>query len=71
MNQFPGVIGRKLGMTQIFLDDGSVVPCTNYITITQVSTNPPYAMIRVDCVWMFSDMGKFTNTVAVLRAPNL
>ncbi|HEX3853558.1 MAG TPA: 50S ribosomal protein L3 [Polyangiaceae bacterium] len=28
MNQFPGVIGRKLGMTQIFLDDGSVVPCT-------------------------------------------
>jgi large subunit ribosomal protein L3 len=28
MNLFPGVIGRKLGMTQIFLDDGSVVPCT-------------------------------------------
>ncbi len=28
MNQFPGVIGRKLGMTQIFLEDGSVVPCT-------------------------------------------
>jgi large subunit ribosomal protein L3 len=28
MNQFPGVIGRKLGMTQIFADDGSVIPCT-------------------------------------------
>ena len=28
MNQFPGVIGRKLGMTQIFTEDGSVVPCT-------------------------------------------
>jgi large subunit ribosomal protein L3 len=28
MNTFPGVIGRKLGMTQVFLDDGSVVPCT-------------------------------------------
>lgn len=28
MNQYPGVIGRKLGMTQIFLDDGTVVPCT-------------------------------------------
>jgi large subunit ribosomal protein L3 len=28
MNLFPGVIGRKLGMTQIFLEDGSVVPCT-------------------------------------------
>ncbi len=28
MNTYPGVIGRKLGMTQIFQDDGSVVPCT-------------------------------------------
>jgi large subunit ribosomal protein L3 len=28
MNQQPGVIGRKLGMTQIFTDDGTVVPCT-------------------------------------------
>src|SRR5512140_2938557 len=28
MNTHPGVIGRKLGMTQIFTDDGSVIPCT-------------------------------------------
>jgi large subunit ribosomal protein L3 len=28
MNQYPGVIGRKLGMTQVFAEDGSVVPCT-------------------------------------------
>jgi large subunit ribosomal protein L3 len=28
MNLHPGVIGRKLGMTQIFQDDGTVVPCT-------------------------------------------
>jgi large subunit ribosomal protein L3 len=28
MNQNPGVIGRKLGMTQIFDESGSVVPCT-------------------------------------------
>jgi large subunit ribosomal protein L3 len=28
MNQYPGVIGRKLGMTQIFQEDGSIVPCT-------------------------------------------
>lgn len=28
MNQHPGVIGRKLGMTQIFSDDGSVIACT-------------------------------------------
>ncbi len=28
MNQYPGIFGRKLGMTQIFIDDGTVVPCT-------------------------------------------
>lgn len=28
MNLHPGVIGRKLGMTQIFTEDGSVIPCT-------------------------------------------
>lgn len=28
MNQNPGVIGRKIGMTQIFEDDGTVIPCT-------------------------------------------
>jgi large subunit ribosomal protein L3 len=28
MNQHPGVIGRKVGMTQLFANDGTVVPCT-------------------------------------------
>ena len=28
MNQHPGILGTKLGMTQIFTEDGSVVPCT-------------------------------------------
>lgn len=28
MNTYPGVVGRKLGMTQIFVEDGSVIPCT-------------------------------------------
>jgi large subunit ribosomal protein L3 len=28
MNQYPGLIGRKVGMTQVFTEDGSVVPCT-------------------------------------------
>lgn len=28
MNQNPGVLGRKIGMTQIFEEDGTVVPCT-------------------------------------------
>jgi len=44
---------------------------TNYVTLTQVSTNPPYILVRVDCVWNFMGMGIFTNTVAVMRAPDL
>jgi large subunit ribosomal protein L3 len=28
MNQYPGLIGLKLGMTQVVEDDGTVVPCT-------------------------------------------
>ncbi len=28
MNKHPGIIGIKLGMTQFFREDGSVVPCT-------------------------------------------
>jgi len=28
MNQYPGVLGRKLGMTQVFSQDGSVIACT-------------------------------------------
>jgi prepilin-type N-terminal cleavage/methylation domain-containing protein len=44
---------------------------TNIVTLTQVSTNPPYLLVRVDCVWNFMGMGTFTNTVAVMRAPDL
>jgi Tfp pilus assembly protein PilE len=49
----------------------NVVSCTNYTTITQLSTNPPYLMIRVNCVWGFNGLGTYTNTVAVIRGPNL
>jgi large subunit ribosomal protein L3 len=28
MNQHPGVVGRKIGMTQLFTEDGTVLPCT-------------------------------------------
>jgi large subunit ribosomal protein L3 len=28
MNQYPGVLGRKVGMTQVFHEDGTVTPCT-------------------------------------------
>jgi large subunit ribosomal protein L3 len=28
MNTYPGVFGKKLGMTQVIAEDGSVLPCT-------------------------------------------
>jgi large subunit ribosomal protein L3 len=28
VNQHPGILGTKLGMTQLFRDDGTLVPCT-------------------------------------------
>ena len=49
----------------------NLVYATNYATVTQISTNPPYLMVQVNCVWSFMGMGVFTNTVAVLRAPDL
>jgi type II secretory pathway pseudopilin PulG len=49
----------------------NLVFATNYATVTQISTNPPYVMVQVSCVWNFMDMGTFTNTVAVLRSPDL
>jgi len=49
----------------------NLVYATNYATVTQLSTNPPYVMVRVDCVWNFMGMGVFTNTLAVLRGPDL
>jgi Tfp pilus assembly protein PilE len=49
----------------------NVISCTNYTTVTQISNNPPYLMIRVDCVWGFNGLATYTNTVAVMRGPNL
>ena len=49
----------------------NLVYATNYATVQQISTNPPYVMVQVSCVWNFMGMGTFTNTVAVLRSPDL
>jgi prepilin-type N-terminal cleavage/methylation domain-containing protein len=49
----------------------NLVYATNYATVQQISTNPPYLMVQVSCVWNFMGMGVFTNTVSVLRAPDL
>lgn len=50
---------------------GATATCTNIITVSQVSSIPPYAMVKVQCIWDFPTYGgTFTNTVCVLRAPN-
>ncbi len=49
----------------------NLVYATNFATVTQISTNPPYLQVQVSCVWNFMGMGTFTNSVAVLRGPDL
>jgi type II secretory pathway pseudopilin PulG len=49
----------------------NIVYATNFATVTQLSTNPPYLMVTVSCVWNFMGMGNYTNTIAVLRGPDL
>ena len=43
MNSKPGILGRKIGMTQFFNDEGKVVPCTvveaGPCTVLQVKTD--------------------------------
>jgi type II secretory pathway pseudopilin PulG len=68
----PTLTGTQSGALGMPSAGGNFVNYTNYVSVTQVSANPPYAMIEVQCVWVFPDYGGvYTNTVAVLRAPNL
>ena len=46
----------------------NIAYATNFTTITQVSTDPPLKMIRVDCVWPFKHRRLFTNTIVTYRA---
>jgi prepilin-type N-terminal cleavage/methylation domain-containing protein len=44
---------------------------TNFVWVTDVSTNPPLRMIRSQSVWTFPFTGEvFTNHVILLRAPD-
>jgi prepilin-type N-terminal cleavage/methylation domain-containing protein len=49
---------------------GAPKEATNYISIVQVSVNPPLREIRADCVWTFVNGSLYTNTVVTLRAPD-
>jgi prepilin-type N-terminal cleavage/methylation domain-containing protein len=71
-NELLTMSGTNTGNLCLPSVNGNLINCTNYTTVTQISTTPPYAMIQVQCVWSFPSYGgMFTNTVAVLRAPNI
>ena len=46
------------------------VLATTTTTITDIQTNPPLKMIRVDCTWSLAGRGPFTNTAMTYRAPD-
>jgi type II secretory pathway pseudopilin PulG len=44
---------------------------TNYVSVANVSSNPPLRQIRSDAVWKFFLTGQtYTNTQVLLRAPD-
>jgi hypothetical protein len=49
---------------------GQPVLATNYVSVTNISVNPPLKQLRADCVWMLGSRGPFTNTALTLRAPD-
>lgn len=51
------------------VSDTNVITCTNFTTVSQVSTNPPYVVITVNCVWSFLGT-TYTNSMAVIRGPD-
>ena len=67
----PTLTGTQVASLCLPSSGTNLVFATNYATVQQISTNPPYAMIQVSCVWSFIGLGTFTNTVSVLRAPDL
>lgn len=48
----------------------NIVYATNMTTLTTIADNPPLRMVRVDCIWRFTNRGLFTNTVVGYRAPD-
>ena len=46
------------------------VLATNFTTIAETSTDPPYRAVQVDCVWAFHNGRVFTNSIVTYRAPD-
>lgn len=69
------VLGPAFSTNQVDTLDiptsGASIYVTNYMTATQVSTNPPLKLLVSQVVWTFRLTGLlYTNTVVTLRAPD-
>lgn len=69
------VLGPAFSSNQVDTLDiptsGALVYVTNYMTATQVSTNPPLKLLVSQVVWTFRLTGLlYTNTMVSLRAPD-
>ena len=69
------VLGPAFSTNQVDTLDipttGALINVTNYMTATQVSTNPPLKLLVSQVVWTFRLTGRlFTNTMVTLRAPD-
>lgn len=59
--------------TNLYLPQAAsnVINCTNLGAVTQISNNPPYVMIKAQCIWSLPSYAQtFTNVLGVLRGPN-
>jgi len=63
----PALTNTDVDNLEMPVSNTNTVTCTNYTAVTQISSNPPYLMIQVRCVWGFNALGTYTNTIAVLR----
>ncbi len=69
------VLGPAFSTNQVDTLDiptsGASISVTNYMTATQVSTNPPLKLLVSQVVWTFRLTGRlFTNTMVTQRAPD-
>ena len=69
------VLGNNFQTNQVDTLDiptsGAPIYVTNYMTATQLSTNPPLKLLVSQVVWTFRLTGQlFTNTIVTLRAPD-
>jgi type II secretory pathway pseudopilin PulG len=77
-DEFPPTTNSAGGITNVVQTDtldvpvsGAPISITNYISIAQISANPPLRQIRSDVVWTFPIDGRLcTNTAITQRAPD-